>query len=151
MEDSMNYYRTHFCGDITEDLINKNAKVAGWIENIRDHGGVKFLDLRDQYGIVQIVVHDEAMISGIPKESVVSVSGKVVKRAEDTINPKIKTGLVEILADSLDLLSKSTPNLPFEIQTSTDTKEELRLKYRYLDLRRDVYWSHKTKEGFYKY
>lgn len=128
-------YRTHFCGNVTEELIDKEIKVAGWIENIRDHGGVKFLDLRDYYGIVQVVVHDENIISGIPKESVVCISGKVIKRDEDTINPKIKTGLVEIVADSLKLLGKSVPNLPFEIQTSTETKEELRLKYRYLDLR----------------
>lgn len=128
-------YRTHFCGDITEQLIDKEVKVAGWIENIRDHGGVKFLDLRDYYGTVQIVLHDESLIENIPKESVISVKGRVVKRNEDTVNPKIKTGQVEITVSELVLLGKSESNLPFEIQTSRETKESLRLKYRFLDLR----------------
>lgn len=130
-----NVYRTHFCGKITDDLVGQSVRVAGWIENIRDHGGVKFLDLRDHYGVVQIVIHDETIISNIPRESTVSIEGTVVKRAEDTINPKIKTGFVEIKSSSLTLLGKSTPNLPFEVTSSKDTKEELRLKYRFLDLR----------------
>lgn len=128
-------YRTHFCADITEKLIDNEVKVSGWIENIRDHGGVKFLDLRDYYGTVQIVIHDEKMIEGIPRESVISVRGKVVRRDEETINPKIQTGLVEIMALELIIISKSVSNLPFEIQTSKETKESVRLKYRFLDLR----------------
>lgn len=128
-------YRTHFCAEITEQLIDKEVKVSGWIENIRDHGGVKFLDLRDHYGTVQIVIHDEKLIENVPKESVISIMGKVVKRDKDTVNPKIRTGFVEITASKLILISKSLPSLPFEIQTSKETKESVRLKYRFLDLR----------------
>lgn len=128
-------YRTHFCGNITEKLIGQEVRVAGWVENIRDHGGVKFLDLRDYYGVVQIVIHDEDIISGISKESVVCISGKVVKRDGDTVNLKIKTGLVEITASQLELLGKAVSNLPFEVHSSTETREDVRLKYRYLDLR----------------
>lgn len=130
-----NSYRTEFCGNISLDLIDKEVKVAGWVENVRDHGGVKFVDLRDSYGTVQVVVHDENMIIGIPKESCVSVSGKVVRRSEDTVNTKLKTGLVEVTAKDLKVLGKVTAPLPFEPQKSTETKEELRLKYRFLDLR----------------
>ena len=128
-------YRTHFCGDITESLINEDVKVSGWIENFRDHGGVKFLDLRDYYGVVQIVIKDESLTANVPKESVVSITGKVIKRDEETINKKLKTGQVEIDAEKLEVLSKPLQSLPFEIQTSTETKEYLRLKYRFLDLR----------------
>lgn len=130
-----NNYRTHSCGHITENDINKEVRVAGWIENIRDHGGVKFIDLRDHYGIVQVVVYDNNMIENIPRESTVSVEGTVVKRDDDTINPKLSTGTVEIKTKNLTLLGKSLSNLPFEVTNSTDTKEDVRLKYRFLDLR----------------
>lgn len=130
-----NSYRTYLCGDINEKLVGKTIKVAGWIENIRDHGGVKFIDLRDHHGVVQIVVHDEKIISSIPKESVISVTGRVVRRSEDTINTKIKTGFIEIVINDLKILSLSTNNLPFEPQKSLETREEVRLKYRFLDLR----------------
>ena len=130
-----NNYRTHLCGKITEELVGQKVRVAGWIENIRDHGGVKFIDLRDHYGVVQVVIHDEKIINNIPRESTVSIEGTVVKRDKETINPKIKTGLVEIKSSSLTLLGKSVSNLPFEVTSSTETKEEIRLKYRFLDLR----------------
>lgn len=130
-----NCYRTCFCGNVDEKLVGKDIKVAGWIENIRDHGGVKFIDLRDHYGIVQIVVHDDKIIASVPRESVISVSGKVLKRSEDTINPKLKTGFVEVVAETLKVLSLSVNNLPFEPQKSIETREEVRLKYRFLDLR----------------
>lgn len=128
-------YRTHLCTEITEREIGLNVKVAGWVENIRDHGGVEFLDLRDHYGVVQVVVHNEKLLDGLSKESTVTISGKVIKRDEDTINPKIPTGTVEVLAESLNVLGKSLSNLPFEISNSKATKEDVRLKYRFLDLR----------------
>lgn len=132
---STNLYRTHLCGEISEKEIASKVRVAGWVENIRDHGGVKFLDLRDHYGIVQIVVHDENLLEGLSKESTITVFGKVVRRDEDTINLKIPTGTVEVWAETLDILGKSLSNLPFEVSSSKDTKEDVRLKYRFLDLR----------------
>lgn len=130
-----NEYRTHLCGELRESDIGSTARVAGWIENIRDHGGVMFLDIRDQYGVVQVVVHNEELLKDVNKECTVTAEGKVVKRDEDTINPKIATGTVEIAAETLTVLGKCHNNLPFEVATSTETKEDLRLKYRFLDLR----------------
>lgn len=130
-----NCYRTLYCGDLRESHIGQTVRVAGWLENIRDHGGVMFLDIRDQYGIVQVVIHDENMLKGLNKECSLTVSGSVVKRDEETYNPKIATGTVEIVADTLTVLGKAPVALPFEIATSKETKEEVRLKYRFLDLR----------------
>jgi aspartyl-tRNA synthetase len=131
----VNEYRTHTCGEIRESDINKKVRVSGWFENVRDHGGVKFVDLRDQYGIVQVVIHDEMMLDKVSKESAVCASGIVVKRDEDTINEKLETGTVEILAETFEVLGKVREPLPFEVTLSKDIKEEVRLKYRYLDLR----------------
>ena len=130
-----NCYRTLYCGDLRESHIGQTVRVAGWLENIRDHGGVMFLDIRDQYGVVQVVIHDENMLKGLNKECSLTVSGSVVKRDEETYNPKIATGTVEIVADTLTVLGKAPVALPFEIATSKETKEEVRLKYRFLDLR----------------
>lgn len=130
-----NEYRSQYCGNVTEESVGKKIRVAGWVENIRDHGGITFVDLRDHYGNVQIVVHDDEMIKNISKEAVISVYGEVLKRSEENVNPKLKTGFVEIKCEELKLISKSRELLPFEITSSTDTKEELRLKYRFLDLR----------------
>ena len=130
-----NEYRTHTCGELRESDIGKQVKVSGWLENVRDHGGVKFADLRDQYGIVQVVVEDEAILEGIPKESAIRVTGVVTERDEDTINKKLDTGFVEIEADTITVLGKVRELLPFEVTSSKETKEELRLKYRFLDLR----------------
>ncbi len=130
-----NEYRTHTCGELRESDIGKEVRVSGWLENVRDHGGIKFADLRDQYGIVQVVVEDESMLEGISKESTICVSGKVLKRDEETINLKLGTGTIEVDADNIRLLGKVRESLPFEIATSKETKEDLRLKYRFLDLR----------------
>lgn len=130
-----NCYRTLYCGDLRKSHIGQTVRVAGWLENIRDHGGVMFLDIRDQYGVVQVVIHDESMLKGLNKECSLTVSGSVVKRDEETYNPKIATGTVEIVADTLTVLGKAPVALPFEIATSKETKEEVRLKYRFLDLR----------------
>lgn len=135
-----NEYRTHTCGELRESHIGKEVRIAGWFENVRDHGGVKFIDLRDHYGVTQIVVEHESLIEGIAKESTISVSGRVVKRDEDTINEKIETGTVEVEADAIKVLAKTRASLPFEITASKEIKEDLRLKYRYLDLRnKDVH------------
>lgn len=130
-----NEYRTHTCGELKESDIGKEVRIAGWLENVRDHGGVKFIDLRDHYGITQVVVEDESLIEGITKESTISVTGRVVKRDEDTINEKIETGTVEVEACSIKVLGKTKAPVPFEITASKETREDLRLKYRYLDLR----------------
>ena len=130
-----NEYRTCYCGNITDEYIGKEVKVAGWIENVRDHGGVTFLDLRDHYGLVQVVINNFDMIRGIPKESTISVSGSVVARSQENINSKLKTGFIEIKANDIKVLGKVVNSMPFEVTNSTDTKEELRLKYRFLDLR----------------
>ena len=130
-----NAYRTHACADIQDGDIGRQVRVAGWVENIRDHGGVKFLDLRDHYGVVQVVVYDEKLLDGVGRECVISVSGSVVKRSEETYNDKIATGTVEVRAESITMLGACTAALPFEVPVSTETKEDLRLKYRFLDLR----------------
>ena len=130
-----NAYRTHACADIQDGDIGRQVRVAGWVENIRDHGGVKFLDLRDHYGVVQVVVYDEKLLDGVGRECVISVSGSVVKRSEETYNDKIATGTVEVRAESITMLGACSAALPFEVPVSTETKEDLRLKYRFLDLR----------------
>lgn len=132
-----NKYRTTYCGQITEQMDSKKVRIAGWIENIRDHGGVIFVDVRDEFGTVQVVSNDDSIFEGLTKESAVTLSGIVRKRSEDDYNERIKTGKVEILVDSLEVLGKAKHNLPFEIMTSKDVNEEVRLKYRYLDLRNE--------------
>ncbi|MDR0312442.1 MAG: aspartate--tRNA ligase [Treponema sp.] len=131
----MNVYRTHTCGALREDHVGQTVKLSGWVDTIRDHGGVTFLDLRDQYGITQIVLHDENSIKQVSKESVITVSGPVKKRDADTVNPKIETGTVELHAETLVMQSKAVRALPFEISDSKNTREEVRLRHRYLDLR----------------
>ena len=128
-------YRTHTCGEFRESHIGQTARVAGWVENIRDHGGVQFIDLRDHYGTLQVVIKDEEMLKGVSRESTICVSGPIVRRDPDTINPKIETGLVELRAETLTLLGKCTGAFPFEVISSKESREDLRLKYRFLDLR----------------
>ncbi|HEX3037619.1 MAG TPA: aspartate--tRNA ligase [Oscillospiraceae bacterium] len=131
----VNQYRTHLCGEVTENDIGKEIRVAGWVENIRDHGGIKFLDVRDHYGVLQVVVYDEDMLKDVSKECTITVTGTVVLRDADTVNPKIATGTVEVKSKTLTVLGKALANLPFEVMNSTETKEDVRLKYRFLDLR----------------
>ena len=130
-----NIYRTHHCIDINKDLVGEKVVVSGWIENIRDHGGVLFLDLRDNTETLQTVSNDDNMFVGLAKESVVKLTGTVRKRDEETFNNRIATGEVELLVDSLEVLSPSLHELPFNIMTSRSAGEDIRLKYRYLDLR----------------
>ncbi len=127
--------RTHTCNEIGIEHIGEKVKLAGWIGTVRDHGGVLFVDLRDHYGITQVVLSDDSMISGMPKETVILVEGVVSRRDEETVNPKIATGLVEVNAEKIEVLGPCQLGLPFEIEASTQTREEVRLKYRYLDLR----------------
>ncbi|MBO5293450.1 MAG: aspartate--tRNA ligase [Lachnospiraceae bacterium] len=132
---TQNKYRSITIKEISEAHIGQTVRVAGWIENIRDHGGVSFLDLRDMYGVLQIVIRDAELLKGITKEISVSIEGPVEKRDEETYNPKLPTGTIELEAKSIDILGKVYKQLPFEIMTSKETREDVRLKYRYLDLR----------------
>jgi len=128
-------YRTLFCNDIREEHIGNTVQLAGWVDVVRDHGGVIFVDLRDYTGVTQVVIHDETLLKQVNRETVISVSGVVEKRDPETVNSKIATGNVELVADSLQVLGKSQNMLPFEVRASRASKDELRLKYRYLDLR----------------
>ena len=131
----MNQYRDHYCGLISEKDIDKKIKIAGWIENIRDHGGVIFVDNKNEKGTVQVVSNDDSIFNGLTRESTVTLTGVVRKRDEEDYNDKIATGKIEILIDSLEVLGKAKNVLPFEVVTSKEVSEEVRLKYRYLDLR----------------
>ena len=128
-------YRERNLGQITEGDIGSEMKVAGWVENIRDHGGVSFIDLRDMHGQLQIVMRDTSLLKGISKEDCVSIKGEIEKRDEETYNPKIPTGTIELEAHGIEVLGKVYRPLPFEIATSKEIREDLRLKYRFLDLR----------------
>ena len=130
-----NIFRTHNCGELRESDIGKKVRLSGFVDTIRDHGGVQFVDLRDNYGRTQVVVHDESLLKGISKETVIKIEGEVIRRDEETINEKLPTGLVEVVCEKLELLSSRAEQIPFEIDLSKETNEEVRLKYRYLDLR----------------
>ena len=130
-----NIYRDKIMSDITEQDVGSNLKIAGWVENIRDHGGVSFIDLRDMYGVMQVVMRDTSLLDGINKEDCISVEGEIEHRDEETYNPKIPTGTIELEAHHVDILGKVYRQLPIEIATSKETREDVRLKYRYLDLR----------------
>ncbi len=128
-------YRTDRADKIGEDRIGDSVTLAGWIENIRDHGGVSFIDLRDYYGVVQVVMHNAELLNGLNKEDCISISGVIEKRDEETYNPKIPSGTVELNCQKVEILGKVREQLPFEIITSKDIREDVRLKYRFLDLR----------------
>lgn len=128
-------YRTHKCSELDESVIGCDVKVAGFIENIRDHGGVIFVDVRDFSGEIQLVSNDDSIFAGITRESSVSVSGTIRKRSEDDYNPRISTGTIELLVSEIEVTGKSLNVLPFEVMTSHEVSEDVRLKYRYLDLR----------------
>ena len=130
-----NIYRDKTIDCITEGDVGKSLKVAGWVENIRDHGGVSFVDLRDMYGVLQVVMRDTSLLDGLSKEDCISIEGMIEHRDEDTYNPKIPTGTIELEAHKVTMLGKVKAQLPFEIMTSNETREDVRLKYRYLDLR----------------
>ena len=135
----MNLYRTHNCGELNIDHINKDVYISGWINKKRDHGGLLFVDLRDEYGITQCVINSEnpkfKLVENIKLESVIKISGKVVKRSDDTVNNNLPTGEIEILSKDIEILNESE-QIPFQVAIDDDAPEDLRLKYRYLDLRR---------------
>ena len=130
-----NIYRNRTLDQIGEGDVGTTLRVAGWIENIRDHGGVSFIDLRDMYGVLQVVMRDTSLLDGLNKEDCISIEGVMEHRDEETYNPKIPTGTVELEAQKVEMLGKVYRQLPFEIMTSKETREDVRLKYRYLDMR----------------
>lgn len=128
-------YRDLTMKEISEQQIGQTLQVAGWVENIRDHGGVSFIDLRDMYGVLQVVIRKPELLKGITKEMCLSITGLMEHRDEETYNPKIPSGTIELEAHKIDVLGRAYKQLPFEIQTSKEIREDVRLKYRYLDLR----------------
>ena len=137
----MNEYRTHTCGELRKENVGERVKIAGWIQKSRNLGGLLFIDLRDQYGITQAVISGESELAKeaaqIPTESVVSIEGKVKLRGEGLTNESMKTGEIEVLIDKVEILGKRTKEMPFEINSNIETKEDLRLQYRFLDLRNE--------------
>jgi len=136
----MSKYKTHRCDEIRLSDVDKKVTISGFVETIRDLGGVVFLDIRDMYGITQAVTsgksEDVEFASHIPIESTVKVEGIVRKRDEETLNKKIATGEVEIFIEKIEILGKRIKNLPFDIDSDKHVREDLRLQYRFLDLRR---------------
>jgi aspartyl-tRNA synthetase len=135
----LNKYRTHTCGELTKDRKNKEISLSGWINKKRDHGNLLFVDLRDNYGITQCVIQKSnsnfSQLEKLPLETVVKINGKVVARSTDTINLEIKTGEIEISISSFEVLG-FTKELPLPVFSDQEYSEEIRLKYRFLDLRR---------------
>jgi aspartyl-tRNA synthetase len=135
----MHPYRTHTCNDIRPSHIGQTVRLSGWIHNRRDHGGVLFIDVRDHYGITQVVIYPEKdfqrIVAKLPKETVVRFDGRVERRSEETINKKLPTGEVELFAEVYEILG-SAELTPFPVFPEDEAPEDLRLAYRYLDLRR---------------
>jgi len=127
--------RTHLATELSKDNIGESVRLSGWVDRLRDHGGVMFLDLRDYSGIMQVVLHDDSMLDGVHRECVISVTGKLRARSDETINTSLSTGYIEVFADSLEILGSCKKMLPFEIKESKTTREDLRMMFRYLDLR----------------
>lgn len=128
-----NIYRTHNCGELRIENVGSTVRLAGWVETIRKLGSITFVTLRDHYGVTQLLVNDDKLLEGVNKECTVTISGKVLERQSK--NPKMETGDIEVEVSSLQVLGKCESVLPFEINDAPNTKEDLRLKYRYLDLR----------------
>ena len=128
-------YRDVTFDKLSEADMGREIRVAGWVENIRDHGGITFVDLRDMYGELQVVLHDDALLKDIGREACVTVKGMLRKRDEETYNPRIPTGTIELAAETVEVLGKVYQQVPFEVMTSKEVREDVRLKYRFLDLR----------------
>ena len=132
--------RTHFCGELNKKNLDQDVILCGWVNRRRDHGGVIFLDIRDKKGLAQVVINPETidtfkLAETIRNEFVLKITGKVIARDNEMINNKISTGEIEVLANHIEILNASKP-IPFQLD-SMETSEEVRLKYRYLDLRRE--------------
>ena len=136
----MHAYRTHSCAALRKSDVGERVRLSGWVHRKRDHGGLLFIDLRDHYGITQIVTEEGepvfAALDGARVESVVTVTGKVVARSQDTVNPDLPTGEIEVHAEEVEVQSAAA-ELPMPVFGDADYPEEIRLKYRYLDLRRE--------------
>ena len=136
----MNKYRTHNCSELSEKEINKKVYLSGWLHRKRDHGNLLFIDLRDHYGITQCVIENKnkffPIIEKSKPETVLKVTGKVVKRSDETQNLDLKTGKIEVSIESIQILSDAK-DLPMPVFGEQDYPEEIRLKYRFLDLRRE--------------
>ena len=131
-------YRTKTCGELTIKNIEEKVELAGWIQKIRNLGGMEFIDLRDEFGITQIIISDKELqeqVKTYPKESCIHIEGKVVERSSK--NLKMPTGEIEVVVDKIELLGKCHGTLPFEINTDQEVREDLRLQYRFLDLRNE--------------
>lgn len=130
-----NKYRNVYCGEVTKEYANKEVRLAGWIDTIRNLGSLLFITLRDEKGIVQLISNDVDAYKDLNRESTVTVTGIVRKRTDDMINKNMKTGEIEVEIESLEVLGDVYRTLPFEVNSSKTSSEETRLKYRYLDLR----------------
>lgn len=128
-------YRDVTFDKLSEADMGREIRVAGWVENIRDHGRITFVDLRDMYGELQVVIHDDVLMEGVSREACVTVKGTLRKRDEETYNPRIPTGTIELAAEDVEVLGQVYQQVPFEVMTSKEVREDVRLKYRYLDLR----------------
>ena len=135
-----NEYRSHYCGKLDIAHVGEEVKLSGWMHSMRDHGGLIFIDLRDQFGLAQVVIDQKSSIfkkiENLRLESVINIKGKVILRSKETINEKIKTGKIEVLVDTLNIISKSKI-LPMQVAGDDNYNDELRLKHRFLDLRRE--------------
>ena len=135
----MNKYRSHNCNELQKNDVGKNVSLSGWINKKRDHGNLLFIDLRDNYGITQCIIDKENSnfknLEKIQLETVIKITGKVINRKEDTINKDIDTGEIEVSIDNFDILG-TCKELPMPIFSDQEYSEEIRLKYRFLDLRR---------------
>src|SRR5690606_31357855 len=136
----MSRYRTHTCGQLRSDAVGAEVKLAGWVHRKRDHGNLLFIDLRDHYGITQCVAESGSdafrQMESLRSEYVVSISGKVVARTPETVNPNLPTGEIEVVASSIEVLGEAQ-ELPMPVFGEQEYPEEIRLKYRFLDLRRE--------------
>ncbi|MCH9051778.1 MAG: aspartate--tRNA ligase, partial [Proteobacteria bacterium] len=136
----MHPYRTHDCGQLRVEDVGADVRVSGWVHRKRDHGNLLFIDLRDHYGLTQCVISSENPVFEIAEsvrlESVITVTGPVVERTPDTVNPRLPTGRVEVSIGEIVVQAEADP-LPLQVNTDTDYGEETRLRYRFLDLRRD--------------
>ena len=135
-----NEYRSHYCGKLNTTNVGEEVKLSGWMHSIRDHGGLVFIDLRDQFGFTQIVIDQQSTIfrkiENLRLESVITIKGKVILRSKETVNDKIQTGKIEVIVDTLNIISKSKI-LPIQVAGDDNYNDELRLKNRFLDLRRE--------------
>ena len=135
----MNKYRTHNCGELKKDSVNKSVLLSGWVHKKRDHGNLLFIDLRDNFGITQCTIDKDnknfSDLEKIPLETVIKINGIVLQRSNETINNEISTGEIEIQIKSFEILGR-TKELPLPVFSDQEYAEEIRLKYRFLDLRR---------------